>query len=73
VARGLNQDKKRVVGIGAEFSEILEGSATTVCHLDIPEWTDEWQKQMDYLQKEFGYFMKPQMKKLSEGEYPQHN
>jgi len=73
VARGLNQDKKRVVGIGAEFSEILKGSATTVCHLDIPEWSDEWQKQMDYLQNEFGYFTKPQMRKLSEGEYPQRD
>ncbi len=70
VARSLNQDKKKVVGIGAEFSEILKGSATTVCYLDVPEWMDEWQEQMDYLQKEFGYFTKPQIRKLSEGEYP---
>lgn len=70
VARGLNQNKKIVVGIGVEFSEIAKGSATTVCYLDVPEWTDEWQKQMDYLQREFEYFTKPQMKKLSEDEYP---
>src|SRR5205085_9734133 len=43
VVRGLSQNKKKVVGIGAEFSALVEGSATSVCYLDVPEWTDEWQ------------------------------
>lgn len=70
VARGLASHKQKVVGIGVEFSEIQKGSATTVCYLEIPEWTDEWQKQMEYLQKEFGYFVKPIIRKGHEDEYP---
>jgi hypothetical protein len=54
-----------------EFSKVLEGSATAVCYLDIPEWTDEWQEKMDYQQREFAYFVKPEAKRLSEGEYPE--
>lgn len=73
VARGLNKNKKKVVGIGVEFSQVVKGSATTVCYLEIPEWGDEWQKQMDYLQREFGYFAKPRAKGLSQEEYPQMN
>lgn len=69
VARGLTQDRTRVVGIGAEFSQHVEGSATTLCYLDVPEWTHEWQEKMDHLQREFGYFVQPQAKKLSGREY----
>jgi hypothetical protein len=69
VARGLNPTKRRVVGLGVEFSKVVEGSATTVCYLDIPEWTDEWQEKMDYQQREFGYFTKGKLKGLSESEY----
>jgi len=56
VARGLNQSKTKVVGIGAEFSKLVPGSATSMVFLDIQEWTTEWQAQMDYQQREFGYF-----------------
>lgn len=56
VARGLNQDKRRVVGMMFEFSEIQPGSTTTLCLLDIEEWTDEWQRKMNTVQEEFGYF-----------------
>lgn len=70
VARGVNQTKTKVVGLGFEFSKRVEGSATTVCYLDIPEWTSEWQDQMDYQQREFGYFTKPQVKRLTEDKYP---
>jgi hypothetical protein len=40
VARGLNQDKRRVVGMMFEFSEIQPGSTTTLCLLDIEQWMD---------------------------------
>ena len=70
VARGVNQTKTKVVGLGFEFSQRLEGFATTVCYLDIPEWTSECQEQMDYQQREFGYFTKPRVKELTEDEYP---
>lgn len=71
VARGLNQTKTKVIGLGVEFSKVVEGSSTTVCYLDIPEWTDEWQEKMDYQQREFEYFVKPEAKGLSEDEYPE--
>ncbi|HXQ72755.1 MAG TPA: hypothetical protein VN844_19815 [Pyrinomonadaceae bacterium] len=71
VARGLNQTKTKIIGLGVEFSKQVEGSATTACYLEIDDWTDEWQQQMDYQQREFGYFTKPQVKGLSEHEYPE--
>ena len=70
VARGLEQGKTRVVGLGFEFSKRVEGWATTVCYLEILEWTGEWQKQMDDQQREFGYFSRPRAKGLTEYEYP---
>lgn len=70
VARGLNQNKRKVLGILAEISDIVKGSATSLCLLDIQEWTDEWQEKMELIQKELGYFTQPQTKKYSEEEYP---
>lgn len=67
VARGLNQTKTKVIGLGEEFSKMVEDSATTVFYLEIRKWTAEWQEQMDYQQGEFGYFAKPQMKGLFRG------
>lgn len=66
VARGLNQSKTKVVGLGAEFSELVPGSATSVVFLDIPDWTPEWQAQKDYQQREFGYFSNGQNAKRFE-------
>lgn len=71
VARGLNQTKTKVIGLGIEISKRFEGSATTACCLEIAEWTDEWQQQMDSQQREFGYFTTPQVKGLAEQEYPE--
>jgi len=66
----VSRTKKKVIGLGVEFSKKVEGSATSVCYLEITEWTAEWQEKMDYQQREFGYFVKPQAKGLSEHEYP---
>jgi hypothetical protein len=71
VARGLSQTKTKVIGLRFELSQKLEGSATTVCYLEIPKWTVEWQEKMDYQQREFGYFVNPKVKGLSEDEYPE--
>lgn len=65
VARGLNQTKTKVIGLRSEFSQVSEGSATTVGYLEIPEWTVEWQDKMDYQQREFGYFVNPKVKGLA--------
>lgn len=70
IARGINQDKQTVIGLLIEFSEKQQGDAMTVLYLDVPNWTSEWQQQMEYLQKELGYFTKPAMQNLGEDEYP---
>lgn len=69
VARGLNQDKRKVVGILAEFSDVVEGSATSLCFLDIENWTDDWQEKMELIQNELGYFAKPRKAKFSSDEF----
>ena len=70
IARGINQEKQTVIGLLIEFSEKQQGDAMTILFLDVPEWTSEWQQQMEYLQKELGYFTKPVMQNLGEDEYP---
>lgn len=71
VARGLFQEKSVVVGICAEFSKVLKGSATTLCYLNIREWSDEWQEKMQFLQNEFDYFKGEEKRGRGEFEYPQ--
>jgi len=70
VARGLFQKKSVVVGICAEVSEVQEGSATTLCYLNIAEWSDEWQEKMNFLQREFDYFKGTGKRRQGEYEYP---
>ena len=70
IARGINQEKQTVIGLLIEFSEKQPGDAMTILYLDVPDWTSEWQQQMEYLQKELGYFTKPAMQNLGEDEYP---
>ena len=36
----------------------------------INEWNNDWQKKMDLIQKELGYFKNFQISKYSESEYP---
>lgn len=73
VARGLFQEKSVVVGICAEFSKVQKGSATTLCYLNIQEWTDEWQEKMTFLQNELEYFKGAGKRRQGEFEYPQVN
>jgi len=73
VARGLFQEKSVVVGICAEFSKVQKGSATTLCYLNIQEWTNEWQEKMNFLQNELEYFKGEGKRRQGELEYPQIN
>ncbi len=65
VAKGLNTDKTKIIGIMTEFSELEKGSATSLCFLEIDEWNEEWQQKMDLIQKELGYFASPRKTKFS--------
>lgn len=70
VARGLDPNGRTVIGIATERPEPGKGySLDTLC-FDKLEWTDEDQQQLEYLQREFGYFTKPRQSRLREEEYP---
>jgi hypothetical protein len=71
VARGLNKDRNTVIGLATERYEEGKGFSFDLLYLYIPQWTDELQKQIEYAQKEFGYFANPQYMKIHEDEYPQ--
>ena len=71
VARGLHKERRTVVGLATERDKEGNGFSFDLVHMHMPQWTDELQKQMDYLQKEFGYFAKPKLMKVHEDEYPQ--
>lgn len=70
VARGLNKDRDTVIGLATERYEEGKGFSFDLAHFFIPQWTDELQKQVEYAQKEFGYFAKPQLTRIHEDEYP---
>lgn len=71
VARGLNKDRDTVIGLATERYEEGKGFSIDLLYLNIPKWTDELQEQIEYAQKEFGYFDNPQSMKIHEDEYPQ--
>lgn len=71
VARGLNKDRNTVIGLAIERYEEGKGFSFDLLYLNIPQWTDELQNQIEYVQKEFGYFASPKYMKIHEDEYPQ--
>lgn len=71
VARGLNKERHTVIGLATERYEEGKGFSFDLLYLHIPEWTEELQKQIEYAQKEFGYFANPQSAQFHEDEYPQ--
>ncbi len=71
VARGLNKDRNTVIGLATERYEGGKGFSFDLVYLNIPQWTDELQKQIEYAQREFGYFANPQYMEIHEDEYPQ--
>ena len=71
VARGLIKDRNTVIGLATERYEEGKGFSFDLLYLNIPNWTDELQKQIEYAQKEFGYFSNPQSIEIPEDEYPQ--
>ncbi len=70
VARGLHQERSTVIGLATERYEEGKGYSFDLIHMHIPQWTVELQEQMDYAQKEFGYFANPRLTKVHEDEYP---
>jgi hypothetical protein len=57
VARGLNHSKQTVIGILIERSPNHTGDTVSICYIDVPNWTQEWQEKMDIYQNELGFFL----------------
>jgi hypothetical protein len=70
VARGLNPECTRVVGIATERYEKGNGFSLDLYNLFRPKWSAEDQKRMEVMQKKLGYFSRPKVTKDSEDEYP---
>jgi len=70
VIRGLNPDHTTVIGIATEQYEIEKGFSLDTVYLSKDTWTPEDQTQLEYLQKEFGYFTNPIRSQMHEDEYP---
>ena len=70
VARGLHQDRNTVIGLATEQYEQGKGFSFDITFLYKPTWTDEDQRQMEFCQKEFGYFASPLEQPIHEDEYP---
>jgi hypothetical protein len=70
VARGLDLNTRTVIGIATELPEPGKGYSLDALYLDKPEWTDEDQRNLEYLQREFGYFASSRQTRLRTNEYP---
>lgn len=70
VARGLNPECTTIIGIATEQYEIEKGFSMDAVYLFKDTWTLEDKTQLEYLQKEFGYFTSPVQSQIHEDEYP---
>jgi len=70
VARGIHRERHTVIGLATERYERGKGFSFDIMYQYKPVWTEEDQRQMEFAQKEFGYFVTPQMKSVHEDEYP---
>lgn len=70
VARGLNPEYKTVIGLATEQYEGEAGFSLDAFCLEKPDWTEEDQKKLVYLQNELGFFKAPVQSTVNEDEYP---
>ena len=70
VVRGMQQNCMTVIGIATERYQKGRGFSIDVFYLNKEIWTEEDQKNLEYVQREFGWFATPQQKSVHEDEYP---
>ncbi|MHC5895702.1 hypothetical protein [Nostoc sp.] len=70
VVRGLQQNCKTIIGIATEQYQPGKGFSFDIIYLHKQTWTAEDQKQLEYAQREFEWFVAPQQKLFHEDEYP---
>ena len=71
VARGNFKQNPKVLGIATE-KKIAPTCSYDFCHLDFPIWTEDNEKEVLKLQKQFDILKNPVIAKVEEDEYPQN-
>jgi hypothetical protein len=66
VARGINQEKSRVLGVATS----RDNTNYDFVFLNIPEWTSELEAEKARLQGEFGIFVSPRQTRTNSSEFP---
>lgn len=69
IARGRFQENRKVIGIASD-KKVRPTRSYDFCLIDIPEWTQENQKQIERLQQETGILVNPVWGYAHEDEYP---
>jgi len=69
IARGRLKENRKVIGIASE-KKVRRTRSYDFCFIDLPEWTEENQKQMEKLQQETGILVNPIVGFAHENEYP---
>ena len=70
IARGLNPEKRTVVGIATEQPETGKGFTLDLRYLYKEAWTDADQDRLETMQQNLGYFSNPVIWSIQEDEYP---
>jgi hypothetical protein len=73
VARYLNKDCRVVIGLATEPYVPNGGYSFDCFYLELPEWTDEHEKNAIEIQNRFGYFKKPMVSRIGSEEYPMND
>lgn len=69
VARGTIRENGRVIGIATE-RRIAPTCSYDFLFLDLPEWTNEYQEDMEVFQRELGILIEPKLTPIDYKEYP---
>jgi len=72
IARGTFKENRKVIGIASE-KQVRRMRSYDFCLIDLPEWTEENQKQMEKLQQETGILLSPEIGIAHEEEYTRSN
>ena len=66
IARGLNPENQRVVGIGMDETQMAAGSTSDIVYLDKEKWTAADQSCLEAMQKDLRYFLNSKGRRIQE-------
>lgn len=69
IARGTYKSNRKVIGIATE-KEASPACSYDFALLDMPEWTEQNQREMEKVQQETGILLSPEISIVNEDEYP---